>query len=289
MSAGLLPEIRQFSDNYQTTVKNFVFERSDHFSQLMSEGISYPVMKTNSKSFMPYVYPVENDQKFSQVAFPRTTRCQNVLVSNGADVDLTNRHKTQHMKRFQYSPQDLSTSQLANNINAKTAIEEWNIDKKKKGVRGLKDKHYFQRYRNIGWLGEGTYGVVQEAVAVCDINKSVTKGQQVAIKTVSRIFCSVLEAKRLLRELHILKTCRGHHAIVRLVDIIPPFPDGASFTQLSLVFERADADLKKIIHSDQKFTYRQTINKKVLQRVYFFKNTTNFLKKKKKERNCYDF
>ncbi|ETO36014.1 mitogen-activated protein kinase 2 [Reticulomyxa filosa] len=117
------------------------------------------------------------------------------------------------------------------------------------------DKHYAQRYENVGWLGKGAYGIVREAIALHDINKHVAKGDKVAIKTVKGIFTNVLEAKRLLRELHMLQLFRSHSAIVQLIDIVPPFPDDTSFSQLSLVFERVDTDLKKVIFSNQKFTY----------------------------------
>jgi mitogen-activated protein kinase 1/3 len=82
----------------------------------------------------------------------------------------------------------------------------------------------------------------------------VKKGQNVAIKTINRIFDNRHEAKRLLRELHILQLFRGHTCIVQLLDIIPPVPDNQSFVQLSLVFECADTDLKQVIKSNQKFT-----------------------------------
>jgi len=114
---------------------------------------------------------------------------------------------------------------------------------------------YRGRYSEKGtFLGKGAYGVVAEAKALIDVNKNVKKGQNVAIKTISRIFNNRFEAKRLLRELNILKLFRGHNGIVQLLDIIPPLPDNQSFVQLSLVFECADTDLKQVIKSNQKFT-----------------------------------
>ncbi|ETO35399.1 mitogen-activated protein kinase 15 [Reticulomyxa filosa] len=94
------------------------------------------------------------------------------------------------------------------------------------------DKHYAARYKNVTWLGKGAYGMVWEAIALSDVNQHVKKGDRVAIKTVARIFSNVLEAKRLLRELNMLKIFRGHGTIVQLLDIVPVFPDGTSFTYL---------------------------------------------------------
>jgi len=114
---------------------------------------------------------------------------------------------------------------------------------------------YRSRYTEKGlFLGKGAYGVVVEAKALKDINEKVKKGQNVAIKTINRIFDNRHEAKRLLRELHILQLFKGHTCIVQLLDIIPPVPDNQSFVQLSLVFECADTDLKQVIKSNQKFT-----------------------------------
>jgi mitogen-activated protein kinase 1/3 len=114
---------------------------------------------------------------------------------------------------------------------------------------------YRGRYTEKGlFLGKGAYGVVVEAKALKDVNEKVKKGQNVAIKTINRIFDNRHEAKRLLRELHILQLFRGHTCIVQLLDIIPPVPDSQSFVQLSLVFECADTDMKQVIKSNQKFT-----------------------------------
>jgi mitogen-activated protein kinase 1/3 len=115
--------------------------------------------------------------------------------------------------------------------------------------------HYRGRYSEKGsFLGKGAYGVVCQAKALEDVNKNIKKGQNVAIKTISRIFQNRHEAKRLLRELNILQLFHGHTCIVQLLDIIPPLPDVQSFVQLSLVFDCADTDLKQVIKSNQKFT-----------------------------------
>lgn len=115
--------------------------------------------------------------------------------------------------------------------------------------------NYRGRYSDKGsFLGKGAYGVVCQATALRDVNKNIKKGQNVAIKTISRIFQNRHEAKRLLRELNILQLFHGHSCIVQLLDIIPPMPDMQSFVQLSLVFECADTDLKQVIKSNQKFT-----------------------------------
>merc|ERR1712173_488170 len=61
------------------------------------------------------------------------------------------------------------------------------------------------------------------------------------------------DAKRLLRELKILRTLRGHQSIVKLYDIVPPV-DPAKFKTLTIVFEYVDADLSKIFKTNQFFS-----------------------------------
>merc|ERR1712244_28017 len=74
-----------------------------------------------------------------------------------------------------------------------------------------------------------------------------------AIKKMRRIFHIETDAKRLLRELRILRTLRNHDLIVTMHDIVPP-ADPKKFTELDLIFEFCDADLSKIFRTNQFFT-----------------------------------
>jgi len=120
---------------------------------------------------------------------------------------------------------------------------------KKKGRPGLdhfSEKHISSRYKPVRYLGHGSYGHVCEA-------RCVMSGQRVAIKKVPKIFNNEVDAKRLLRELRILRALRHHEAIINVINIIPP-PDIVNFNVLSIVFEFVDTDLSKLIASDQYFT-----------------------------------
>lgn len=77
--------------------------------------------------------------------------------------------------------------------------------------------------------------------------------QRVAIKKVPGIFNNGVDAKRLLREIRILRAFRNHDAIINMVAIIPP-SDLVSFNVLSIVFEFVDTDMAKLINSDQCFS-----------------------------------
>jgi len=105
-----------------------------------------------------------------------------------------------------------------------------------------------REYKFVTYLGSGSYGDVFQAIS------SRTK-QHVAIKRVRNIFNNINDAKRLLRELRILRTLRDHPAIINLQDIIPP-SNILKFRDLSIVLEFADTDLRKCILSDQHFTTR---------------------------------
>jgi mitogen-activated protein kinase 1/3 len=109
------------------------------------------------------------------------------------------------------------------------------------------------KYEYIGDLGSGSYGHVHEAKSLWDNGRSVAIGDRVAIKVVSRVFNNHIEAKRLLRELRILRTLGSHEAIVSLIDILPP-KNIYNFKQVCLVFEYCETDLRKVIKSNQWFT-----------------------------------
>jgi mitogen-activated protein kinase 1/3 len=89
-------------------------------------------------------------------------------------------------------------------------------------------------------IGSGSYGSVFEAI-------STDSQGVVAIKRMSNIFQDALCAKRLLREVCILRYLK-HPNVVRLIDIVPP-ESPSEFYNLDLVLEYAKSDLKKLIKS----------------------------------------
>jgi mitogen-activated protein kinase 1/3 len=85
-------------------------------------------------------------------------------------------------------------------------------------------------YTLVKKLGAGSYGSVCQATD----NRS---GDTVAVKQVTGIFDDVVDAKRMLREISILRTM-DHPNIIKIKDIIVP-PNDANFNSVFIVMEAA--------------------------------------------------
>lgn len=101
------------------------------------------------------------------------------------------------------------------------------------------------KYRIKQYLGHGSYGQVYQA-------EDETTKEKVAIKRILNMFDDMTHAKRLLRELRILRSL-VHENVIEFREIIAP-PDINNFVELYLVFEFVDTDLQKLINSNQHFT-----------------------------------
>lgn len=90
-------------------------------------------------------------------------------------------------------------------------------------------------------IGAGSYGSVVRA-------RNPATGQVVAIKRIMNLFDDIIDGKRTLRELALLKRLK-HPNIVNLIEVLVPNDDFANFQEISLVLEYAPADLKKVFKS----------------------------------------
>eukprot|EP00830_Metopus_es_P000636 TRINITY_DN10608_c0_g1_i1.p1 TRINITY_DN10608_c0_g1~~TRINITY_DN10608_c0_g1_i1.p1 ORF type:complete len:443 (-),score=88.28 TRINITY_DN10608_c0_g1_i1:93-1421(-) len=97
-----------------------------------------------------------------------------------------------------------------------------------------------EAYEITKLIGKGSYGDVAEAIH----KKS---GKKVAIKRIYRVFEDLVDCKRILREINILRRT-NHPNIVRLYDIIEP-KDIETFDTLYLVMEFSQSDAKKLVKS----------------------------------------
>lgn len=94
------------------------------------------------------------------------------------------------------------------------------------------------KYTLLQRLGKGSYG------SVCLARSNIT-GETVAIKSVKGIFENMYEAKRILREICIMRILNHPH-IVRIIEVLVT---EKSFRTIYIVMESAQSDLKKIVKS----------------------------------------
>mmetsp|Transcript_935 Transcript_935/g.2207 ORF Transcript_935/g.2207 Transcript_935/m.2207 type:complete len:433 (+) Transcript_935:1665-2963(+) len=106
--------------------------------------------------------------------------------------------------------------------------------------RGKIDWNVGPDYQLIKQIGSGSYGSVAEA-------RHLPTGDRVAIKHLTQIFDDLVDCKRLLREVSILRYL-NHPNVVKLREILPP-PDFTNFNELFVVMEHAQSDLKKLVKS----------------------------------------
>lgn len=96
------------------------------------------------------------------------------------------------------------------------------------------------KYQITNQIGAGSYGFVYEA-----IEKETNK--KVAIKSIHSIFDDLVDCKRIMREIKILRRLNCDFAI-KLYDVIPP-TNRHSFNRLNIVIEYCDSDVKKLLKS----------------------------------------
>jgi serine/threonine protein kinase len=94
------------------------------------------------------------------------------------------------------------------------------------------------RYRLLRILGHGSYGLVMAA-------QVIATGQLVALKRIERLFDSVHDSKRILREIRILRNLR-HENITNLFDVCTE-PNFSEFRSLIVVVDLMELDMHHVI------------------------------------------
>jgi mitogen-activated protein kinase 1/3 len=102
-----------------------------------------------------------------------------------------------------------------------------------------------RKYYPIKVLGEGAYGIV------CLAEDRETK-EKVAIKKCVNPFQDIVDAKRILREIKLLRHL-DHENIVPIRDLIPP-RDNGEIQDMYIVMGSMEANLHKIIYSKQELS-----------------------------------
>eukprot|EP00277_Geminigera_cryophila_P030238 CAMPEP_0173057526 /NCGR_PEP_ID=MMETSP1102-20130122/799_1 /TAXON_ID=49646 /ORGANISM="Geminigera sp., Strain Caron Lab Isolate" /LENGTH=367 /DNA_ID=CAMNT_0013923071 /DNA_START=70 /DNA_END=1169 /DNA_ORIENTATION=+ len=102
------------------------------------------------------------------------------------------------------------------------------------------------RYQVLKRLGEGSFGYVVAA-------KDSVAGKRVAIKKIKDAVEDESDGKRLLRELKLLRHCRGHENFIIIKDIIVS-PSSKEFKDIYIVTDLMDTDLYRIVRSPQQLS-----------------------------------
>lgn len=100
------------------------------------------------------------------------------------------------------------------------------------------------RYSYVKSVGTGAYGVVVSA------NDRIS-GDKVAIKKVARAFEDLVDAKRILREIKLLRHF-DHENIINIRDLMAPAR--YNYDDIYIVSELMETDLHRVIYSKQKLT-----------------------------------
>jgi mitogen-activated protein kinase 1/3 len=106
--------------------------------------------------------------------------------------------------------------------------------------KSFQDWEVGSNYEIVKQVGSGSYGYVVQA-----IQKST--GKKVAIKRLNKIFEDVIDCKRILREVVLLRNL-VHPNLVHIIEILEP-SDLKTFDSLYVVLEYAQSDLKKLFKS----------------------------------------
>eukprot|EP00586_Coscinodiscus_wailesii_P012982 CAMPEP_0172499648 /NCGR_PEP_ID=MMETSP1066-20121228/129164_1 /TAXON_ID=671091 /ORGANISM="Coscinodiscus wailesii, Strain CCMP2513" /LENGTH=492 /DNA_ID=CAMNT_0013273507 /DNA_START=546 /DNA_END=2024 /DNA_ORIENTATION=- len=103
------------------------------------------------------------------------------------------------------------------------------------------------KYNLIRVIGSGAYGVVISSL-------DTSTNTKVAIKMVPKAFNDEIDAKRILREIKLLKHFR-HENIIGIVDMMPPLVRNVEdFHDVYIVADLMETDLHRIIYSKQSLT-----------------------------------
>jgi mitogen-activated protein kinase 1/3 len=102
-----------------------------------------------------------------------------------------------------------------------------------------------RKYTPVKILGQGAYGTVISA-------RDNLHNMKIAIKKMKDAFVDAVDAKRILRELKLLRHFR-HENVVGILDLIPP-AEQMPLNDVYVAMELVDSDLHKVIYSRNRLT-----------------------------------
>ncbi|CAM9128971.1 unnamed protein product [Chrysoparadoxa australica] len=105
------------------------------------------------------------------------------------------------------------------------------------------------KYEMIKPIGHGAYGVVISAI-------NHENSSKVAVKKIPGAFEDLIDAKRIVREIRLLRHFH-HENVIKIVDILPPASMN-DFEDVYIISELMETDLHRVIYSRQKLTDEHT-------------------------------
>ena len=133
---------------------------------------------------------------------------------------------------------DMATSSSSG--DGKPAVREGTHSFVVSGTRFDVDEHY----KLIKPIGHGAYGVV--------VSANNTKTKRKCNQKIPRAFEDLIDAKRILREIKLLRHFK-HENVVSLKDLLPP-PSLEGFEDVYMILDLMETDLHRIIYSRQALT-----------------------------------
>eukprot|EP00397_Hematodinium_sp_SG-2012_P028358 GEMP01029849.1.p1 GENE.GEMP01029849.1~~GEMP01029849.1.p1 ORF type:complete len:394 (+),score=69.46 GEMP01029849.1:223-1404(+) len=112
-----------------------------------------------------------------------------------------------------------------------------------------KKENYFDvpsHYQFIKKVGTGAYGAVASFR-----DASSNPPQEVAVKKISKCFDDLIDAKRIYREIRLLRTF-DHENIIKLIEMFPM--SGVDYEDVYIVTDLMETDLHRVIYSKQPLT-----------------------------------
>jgi len=103
-----------------------------------------------------------------------------------------------------------------------------------------------KKYVPLKALGRGAYATV------CSAQDKTNGEKKVAIKKIGKAFEDLIDAKRIVREVKLLRHFK-HENLIGLYDLVPPL-DSEPFEDIYIVLEYMDTDLHQIIYSKNELT-----------------------------------
>jgi mitogen-activated protein kinase 1/3 len=79
-------------------------------------------------------------------------------------------------------------------------------------------------------------------------------GQKVAIKKITDTFSDLVDAKRILREIKLLRHFDGHENVIKILDIMTLPANTVDFVDIYIITDLMESDLDRIISSSQPLT-----------------------------------